>query len=144
MDTHYVRRRPAAAESSSLSSRPTSLRPWRWYWESPQEHTRPLLKTVDIVAPLTGAILTVFHHYEAPYHGAPEHPYNIELHDAVVTEHPPLDDDFDWIIMDPETMQKLEPDYEQITSNKVYAMMVRIELPPQEEWWPEGWTDDEW
>ena len=144
MDTHYVWRRPAAEKSSSLASRPASWRPQRWYWQSPQDHTRPLLKTVDIVAPLTGAILTVFHHYAAPYHGAPEHPYNIELLDAVVTEHPPLDEDFEWIIMDPETIQKLEPDYEPNTSKKVYAMMVRIERPLHEEWSPQGWTDDEW
>ena len=121
------RKRPAASTSSGSTSRhcpqPVSQ---RWYWQSPQDHTRPLLKTINIVAPLSGEILTVFNHYGENSPGAPEHPANIEFLLAVEQEHPPPDEEHKWIIIDPETMEELEPTMDiRAPHDKIYAVLQK-------------------
>ena len=91
------RRRKKSAASSSGGYPPQS----EWdppggplggdYWDADGGGGRALLKTVAIVAPLTGRVLTLFHHYAGNSIPFALNPAALELVIAVRHEHPPPD-----------------------------------------------------
>ena len=99
----------------------------KYYWEADQDHNRPLLKTVNIVAPLGGTVLTRFHHYGQNANPDHENPATIELLIAVKSEHPPSDHTTDWRLLDPETSEEIETTLDnRAPFDTVYAVLKKI------------------
>ena len=107
------RRKPMKSAASSsggyTSSRWEPPDELNFYWNADRDHGRPVLKTVAIVAPLTGRVLTLFHHYAGNSTPDEENPAALELLIAVKSEHPPPPDyTHDWKLIDPETSEDIE------------------------------------
>ena len=137
MDTPS-RKRPAASTSSGSSSRSEPFVPSRYWWNRPKETMYPLLKTIRIVAPLSGETLTVFNHYgRLPRFGpeVAEHPRNIELAVAVAEEHPPPDHEHDWILIDPVTTEELPADRTPFTNDHIYAVLRKRDRDEERRKW---------
>ena len=146
------RRRRKKSAASSSTGYPPSCRyddeyaepPDANYWDANGGEGRALLKTVAIVAPLSGRVLTLFHHYAENNIPDEENPAALELMLAVEEEHPPPDHEHEWILIDPKTGEEIPTTLDNRTPFDTVHAILRIRdweanMKKYEEWRAAGY-----
>ena len=127
------RKRPAAsAASKALAQDPPQRFP-----NLPDYVTRSPVKTVRILSPLSGEILKVYEHYGEPilFH-VPQHPDMCSLWRSLTDEHPPPDNDHEWVLLDPKNKEELPPStMDEYKGDHIYAIMQKKDYTKKRRIW---------